>query len=49
MKQFIGKGIKEIENIEIGKGIKAKKTVGTSAVLLGIKKELIAFEVLKDN
>lgn len=47
LKQFIGKGIKDIDELEIGEAIKAKKTVGTTAVLLGIKKELIAFDELK--
>jgi len=49
LKQFIGIGIEDIEKLEISKTIKAKKTVGTSAVLLGIKKELIAFYELVEK
>ncbi len=54
LKQFITKSIKDIDKLEIiepstekrGEGIKAKKTVGTKSVLLGIKKELVAFDKL---
>ena len=44
LEQFTGKMIKGVENLE--KLIKAKKTTGTSAVILGIRKELIAFDEL---
>lgn len=47
LKQFVGIGVKEIDKLE--EIIKAKKTVGTSAVLLGIRKELITFEILEIN
>ena len=46
LKQFQSIGIEDIDKLEIGKIIKAKKTVGTTAILLGLKKELIAFDVL---
>ena len=39
--QFIGKNLNDIENI------KFNKTVGTQAVVSGVKKELITFEILK--
>jgi Na+-translocating ferredoxin:NAD+ oxidoreductase RnfG subunit len=39
--KFIGKSLKDIENI------KFKSTIGTQAVISGIKKELTAFETLK--
>ncbi|MFQ3675038.1 MAG: hypothetical protein SNJ64_00665 [Endomicrobiia bacterium] len=47
LKQFIGKGIQDIINMEIDKEIRLKKTVGTTAILLGLKKEVITFFVLK--
>jgi len=39
---FVGKSANELESIEF------KKTVGTEAIVSGIKKELTAFEVLTD-
>lgn len=39
--QFIGKSLKDIEHIQF------KSTLGTEAVMSGLKKELTAFEILK--
>ena len=39
--QFIGKNLKDIENL------KFESTIGTQAVISGLKKELTAFELLK--
>ncbi len=41
LSQFVGKNLKDIENL------KFKSTTGTQAVMSGIKKELATFEVLK--
>ncbi len=50
LNQFKGKGTQEIDNLKIWKGINWKKTVGTSAVVSGIVKELTALDILgKDN
>jgi len=46
LEQFIGKNIKDADTMEIGKDITAKNTIGTAAVVSGVKKELIAFEEL---
>ncbi len=46
LKQFIGKSVKDIDKMEIGKDITTKKTPGTTAIILGIRKELIAFDEL---
>ena len=46
LNQFIGKSGKDIDRLKIDKGIKAKKTIGTSAVAAGIIKELVALDVL---
>lgn len=42
LKQFIGKGIKDEKDLE--KLIKTKRTTATSAIILGVRKELIAFD-----
>lgn len=46
LKQFIGKTMKDMEKVELGKDIKAKNTIGTKAVVLGIRKELITLDIL---
>jgi hypothetical protein len=46
LEQFIGKGIEDVDKMEISKDITAKKTIGTTAVILGIRKELITFDEL---
>ncbi len=46
LNQFIGKSGKDIDMLTIGKGIKAKKTIGTNAISTGIIKELAALDVL---
>uniref|UniRef100_A0A7C3UWS9 FMN-binding protein n=1 Tax=candidate division WOR-3 bacterium TaxID=2052148 RepID=A0A7C3UWS9_UNCW3 len=49
LNQFLGKGVKDAQNLD--KLIKGKRTTATSAIITGVKKELIAFEelVLKMN
>ncbi len=44
--QFLGKTIQDAEELELGKNIMAKDSVGVMAVISGIKKELIAFDEL---
>jgi len=46
LKQFIGKGVQDVDKMQIGKDIKAEKTTGTTAVILGIRKELITLDEL---
>lgn len=46
LKQFIGKSVADVDKMKISKDILAKETVGTAAVVLGIRKELITFDVL---
>lgn len=46
LEQFIGKGIENVDKMEIGKDITAKKTIATAAVISGIKKELITLDEL---
>ena len=44
LEQFIGKSVGD--KIQIGKDIETEKTIGTLAVILGIRKELITFDEL---
>lgn len=46
LNQFIGKSIADIERMKTRAGITGKKTAGTSAVIAGIVKELVALDVL---
>ncbi len=46
LNQFIGKGPKEIAEMDFGKGLDAEPSIGTTTVLSGIKKELVAFDIL---
>ena len=46
LEQFIGKGVEDAQTMEIGKGVVAKTTVATSAIVSGVRKELIAFDEL---
>jgi len=46
LEQFIGKSVQDVDKMEIGRDIKAEKTVGTAAVMLGTRKELITFNEL---
>lgn len=47
LNQFVGKGLKE--EGKLNKLIKAKRSTGTSLVILGVRKELIAFAELVLN
>ncbi|MBA2124494.1 hypothetical protein B9J78_06160 [bacterium Unc6] len=44
LEQFMGKSL--IDKIQLGEDIKARNTVGTAAVILGVRKELITFDEL---
>jgi hypothetical protein len=46
LEQFIGKSIEDVGKMELSNDITAKKTVATSAVVLGVRKELITFDKL---
>jgi Na+-translocating ferredoxin:NAD+ oxidoreductase RnfG subunit len=46
LEQFIGKGIEDVDKMEISKDKTIKKTIGTTAVILGIREELITFDEL---
>ena len=46
LNSFLGKGTEDIIEIKIGEDIKVKETAGTLSVLNGIRKELIAYDVL---
>lgn len=46
LEQFIGKSVQDVDKMQIGKNIKAEKTIGTAAVILGIRKELITLDEL---
>ena len=46
LQAFIGKGIEDVDKMELSNDITAKKTVGTVAVMLGIRKELITLDEL---
>lgn len=47
LEQFTGIHISDADTLAIGNDIVAQETVGTRAIVLGVKKELIAFDVLK--
>ena len=46
LNQFIGKSIADINKLKSWQGIIGRKTVGTSAVISGIIKELVSLDVL---
>ena len=46
LQAFIGKGVEDVDKMELSNDITAKKTTGTAAVISGIKKELIALDEL---
>lgn len=46
LEQFIGKSVQDVDKMELSKDITAKKTIGTAAVILGIRKELITLDTL---
>lgn len=49
LEQFTEIHITDADTLAIGKDIVAQETVGTKAIVLGVKKELIAFDVLKGS
>jgi Na+-translocating ferredoxin:NAD+ oxidoreductase RnfG subunit len=49
LEQFIGKSINDVDNMQLGKDIIAKETIGTTAVILGIRRNLINYEVLVNH